>query len=68
MPSPAIPSRVSVTRSDRASGARAGTSSCHQNRVAGGEVGVCVWFAGGICDHAAASIIVEESRRTIQRA
>ncbi len=33
----------------------------HQNRVAEGEVDVCVWFAGDIWDHAAPSIIVEEA-------
>lgn len=33
----------------------------HQNRVAEGEVDICVWFAGDIWDHAAPSIIVEEA-------
>lgn len=33
----------------------------NQNRVAEGEVDVCVWFAGDIWDHAAPSIIVEEA-------
>lgn len=32
-----------------------------QNRVAEGEVDLCVWFAGDIWDHAAPSIIVEEA-------
>ena len=33
----------------------------HQNRVAEGQLDVCVWFAGDIWDHAAPSIIVEEA-------
>ena len=33
----------------------------HQNRVAGGEVDLCIWYAGDIWDHAAPSIIVEEA-------
>lgn len=33
----------------------------HQNRVAEGEVDLCVWYAGDIWDHAAPSIIVEEA-------
>jgi len=33
----------------------------HQNRVAEGEVDLCVWFAGDIWDHAAPSILVEEA-------
>lgn len=33
----------------------------HQNRVAEGELDLCVWFAGDIWDHAAPSIIVEEA-------
>lgn len=33
----------------------------HQNRVAQGEVDLCVWYAGDIWDHAAPSIIVEEA-------
>jgi histidinol-phosphatase len=33
----------------------------HQNRVAEGQVDVCVWFGGDIWDHAAPSIIVEEA-------
>ena len=33
----------------------------HQMLVAEGEIDACVWFAGGIWDHAAPSIIVEEA-------
>lgn len=33
----------------------------HQNRVADGQVDLCVWYAGDIWDHAAPSIIVEEA-------
>ena len=33
----------------------------HQLRVAEGELHACIWFAGDIWDHAAASIIVEEA-------
>jgi histidinol-phosphatase len=33
----------------------------HQNRVASGEVDLCIWHAGDIWDHAAPSIIVEEA-------
>ena len=33
----------------------------HQNRVAEGELDLCVWFAGDTWDHAAPSIIVEEA-------
>lgn len=33
----------------------------HQNRVAEGEVDICVWFCGDIWDHAAPSILVEEA-------
>ena len=33
----------------------------HQNRIAEGEADVCVWFCGGIWDHAAPSILVEEA-------
>ena len=33
----------------------------HGNRIAEGEADVCVWFCGGIWDHAAPSILVEEA-------
>jgi histidinol-phosphatase len=33
----------------------------HQNRVAEGEIDVCIWFCGDIWDHAAPSILVEEA-------
>jgi histidinol-phosphatase len=33
----------------------------HQNRVAEGEIDLCIWFCGGIWDHAAPSILVEEA-------
>lgn len=33
----------------------------HQNRVADGQVDLCIWDAGDIWDHAAPSIIVEEA-------
>lgn len=33
----------------------------HANRIAEGEVDVCVWFCGDIWDHAAPSILVEEA-------
>jgi histidinol-phosphatase len=32
-----------------------------QCRVAEGEIAACVWFAGGLWDHAAPSLIVEEA-------
>ncbi len=47
---------------DLAGGAPAvGQHWSHQNRVAEGEVDLCVWLAGDIWDHAAPSIIVEEA-------
>lgn len=33
----------------------------HQNRVAEGELDICVWFCGDVWDHAAPSILVEEA-------
>ncbi len=33
----------------------------HQNRVAEGEMDLCVWFCGDVWDHAAPSILVEEA-------
>ena len=44
-----------------AGGPVADHSWSHQNRVAEGELDLCVWFAGEIWDHAAPSIIVEEA-------
>lgn len=54
------PRRQDVLR-DLAGGRPTERKWSHQNYVAEGEVDLCIWFGGGIWDHAAPSIIVEEA-------